>query len=259
MKVTVPGAELAVTVAGTGRPLVFLNGFGSYKEIWTAQTAAFSRQAQTVCFDYRGQGESTGVVATSLAQLADDLAQVITQLHLARPLLIGHSMGASVLWAFRQQYPDVAVSGLMIVDQSPKMENDPAWPYGFLGLTARTAPVQLHRPRQGHETLHGMAPAVMDAFIRAESRHPFDRESGTAQLADHFKADWRPVVRRETAPVLYVTAAQTPYFTNGYGQWLIRRNPQVREVMIQNCGHDIMAEVPKAFNQTLRHFMLQNK
>ncbi|MFD1485273.1 alpha/beta fold hydrolase [Lacticaseibacillus baoqingensis] len=259
MKLTVSGAELAVDVAGAGRPLVFLNGFGSYKAIWTAQVAAISRRAQTVCFDYRGQGESTGAVATSLAQLADDVFQVIAQLGLKRPLLVGHSMGASVLWALRQRHPEVDVSGLMVVDQSPKMLNDAEWTYGFQGLTAQTASVQLHQPRLGHETLHGMAPAVMAAFIRAESRHPFARKSGTRLLLDHFQADWRAVACREPAPVLFVTATLTPYFTNGYGRWLARRNPRIREVIIPNCGHDIMAEVPEAFNQTLRHFMLQNK
>ena len=259
MQIAVPDAQLAVAVEGSGRPIVFVNSFGSYKEIWTAQVAAFSRRAQTVCFDYRGQGESTGAVATSLAALANDLAAVLSQLQLKRPLLVGHSMGASVIWAFRQRHPDVPVSGVLVVDQSPKMLNDHQWQFGFRGLTARTAPVQLHRPRQGHETLHGMVPAVMDAFIRAESRRPFDREQGVALLADHFQADWRAQISNETAPVLFATAAQTPYFNNGYGQWLMRRNAQVREVMIQNCGHDVMAEVPEAFNQTLRHFMLQNK
>ncbi|WP_162261100.1 alpha/beta fold hydrolase [Lacticaseibacillus camelliae] len=254
-----PEAKLAIQTEGSGRPVVFLNGFGSYKEIWTAQMATFSRRAQTVCFDYRGQGESIGAVATSLEQLADDLLAVIKGLNLTRPLLVAHSMGASVLWAFRQKYPEVAVSGLVIVDQSPKMINTPDWPYGFQGLTARTAPVQLVRPRPGHETLHGMAPQVMNTFIRAESRHPFSHEAGLALLKNHYEADWRGAATAETAPTLFVTALQTPYFNNGYGQWVMRRNAHVREVMIPNCGHDIMAEVPEPFNQTLRHFMMQNK
>lgn len=251
--------NLAISVVGDGRPVVFVNGFGSYKEIWTAQVAAFSRGVQTVCFDYHGQGESAGVMATNLEQLAADLAHVIRQQKLVRPLLVGHSMGASVIWAMRRQYPELMVSGIMVVDQSPKMINDAQWRYGYRGLTARTATVQLQQPRQGHETLRGMVPAVTDAFIRAESHRPFDREQGMKLLSDHFQADWRAQIVAERAPVLFVTAAQTPYFNNGYGQWLSSRNPQVHEVMIQNCGHDVMAEVPDSFNQTLRHFMLQNK
>lgn len=259
MQISVPGASLAVTVAGQGRPVVFVNGFGSYKEIWTAQVAACSRRMQTVCFDYRGQGESTGQVAPSLATLADDLALLIRQLKLSRPLLVGHSMGASVIWAFRQRHPQLAVRAILIVDQSPKMLNDAQWQYGYRELTPQTLSAQLRSPRQGHETLHGMVPEVMSAFIRAEIRRPFMLEQGVALLTDHFTADWRPLIIKETVPTLYATAVQTPYFNNGYGQWLMVRNSQVREVMIQNCGHDIMAEVPEAFNQTLRHFTLQNQ
>ncbi|MFS1240404.1 alpha/beta fold hydrolase [Lactiplantibacillus plantarum] len=55
----------------------------------------------------------------------------------------------------------------------------------------------------------------------------------------------------EAMPVLYVCAAQSPYFPIGYGPWLEEHNRCVRAVVLQSCGHDIMAEVPEAFDQTL--------
>ncbi|KRL53424.1 alpha beta superfamily hydrolase [Lacticaseibacillus manihotivorans DSM 13343 = JCM 12514] len=258
MQVLVPDASLAVEVAGSGRPLVFVNGFGSYKEIWCDQVKSFSRRYQTVCFDARGQGESTGVVASDLAMQAADLDQVLVQLYLQRPVLIGHSMGASVIWAWRQAHPDASIGGIVVVDQSPKMMNDATWHYGFVDLTKETAEMQLTSPRPGHETLRGMAPQVMAQFLRAESRHPFDRPTGNALLKNHFDADWRHVVIKEPEPVLYVCAAQSPYFPIDYGPWLEQQNNQLRAVVLQNCGHDIMAEVPEAFDQTLRHFLMQH-
>lgn len=255
---SVPDATLAVEIKGSGRPLVFVNGFGSYKEIWQAQVASFARRYQTVCFDARGQGESTGTVAPDLATQANDLDQVLSQLHLKQPVLIGHSMGASIIWAWRQAHLDTPVSGIVVVDQSPKMLNDDAWHFGFVNLTAETEELQLTTPRPGHETLHGMDPSVMSAFLRAESGRPFDRLAGQALLRDHFEADWRKVVIAETAPVLYVGAAQSPYFPIGYGPWLEQKNDRLRAVVLQNCGHDIMAEVPDAFDQTLRHFLMQH-
>lgn len=51
---------LSVHVQGQGAPIICLNGFGGYKEIWTAQLERFSRQYQMITFDYRGQGSSTG-------------------------------------------------------------------------------------------------------------------------------------------------------------------------------------------------------
>lgn len=258
MLLAVSGAELAVEVEGSGQPLVFVNGFGSYKEIWCDQVKNFCRWYQTVCFDARGQGESTGSVARDLETQAADLDQVLTRLHLKRPVLIGHSMGASVIWAWRQSHLDTPVSGIVVVDQSPKMMNDATWHYGFVDLTAETAPMQLTSPRPGHETLRGMDPSVLSAFLRAESAHPFDRMAGQALLKNHFEADWRPVVTKEAAPVLYVWAAQSPYFPIDYGPWLEQQNDRLRAVVLQNCGHDIMAEVPAAFDQTLRHFLMQH-
>lgn len=256
--VAVSGAELAVEVEGRGRPLVFVNGFGSYKEIWCDQVKSFSRRYQTVCFDARGQGESTGSVAQSLETQAADLNQMLTQLHLQKPVLIGHSMGASVIWAWRQAHPNVPIGGIIVVDQSPKMMNDATWHYGFVDLTVDTAQMQLVSPRPGHETLRGMDPSVLSAFLRAESAHPFDRSAGQPLLKDHFYADWRQTAINEAAPVLYVCAAQSPYFPIDYGPWLEQQNERLRAVVLQNCGHDIMAEVPAAFDQTLRHFLMQN-
>lgn len=258
MLVQVSGAELAVEAQGSGRPLVFVNGFGSFKEIWCDQVKNFSRRYQTVCFDARGQGESTGSVAQDLETQAADLDQVLTQLNLEKPVLIGHSMGASVIWAWRQTHLDVPMGGIVVVDQSPKMMNDATWHYGFVDLTKETAPMQLVSPRPGHETLHGMDSAVLSAFLRAESAHPFDRSAGQALLKDHFDADWRQTAINETAPVLYVCAAQSPYFPIDYGPWLEHQNDRLRAVVLQNCGHDIMAEVPAAFDQTLRHFLMQH-
>ncbi|KZU27785.1 MULTISPECIES: alpha/beta fold hydrolase [Lactobacillaceae] len=258
MLLSVSGAELAVEIQGSGRPLVFVNGFGSYKEIWCDQVKTFARRYQAVYFDARGQGESTGSVAMDLATQAMDLDQVLKQLELKRPVLIGHSMGASVIWAWRKLHRDVPLAGIVVVDQSPKMLNDDNWQFGFVNLTAETEDLQLMTPRPGHETLHGMAPQVMYAFLRAESQHPFDRVEGKALLQDHFEADWRGGVMAEAMPVLYVCAAQSPYFPIGYGPWLEEHNRCVRAVVLQSCGHDIMAEVPEAFDQTLRHFLMQH-
>lgn len=38
-----------------------------------------------------------------------------------------------------------------------------------------------------------------------------------------------------------------------------QQNSKIDHVIVDNCGHDIMAEVPDRFNQLLRHFLLKNR
>ena len=38
-----------------------------------------------------------------------------------------------------------------------------------------------------------------------------------------------------------------------------KHNLRIEYAVLDDCGHDIMAEVPQRFNQLLRHFLLKNR
>lgn len=250
---------LAAQVKGKGVPIIFLNGFGAYQQVWTAQSDRFSRQYQTITYDYRGQGQSTGIVAKSLKELANDLKTLLNKLKVKEPVVVAHSMGASVAWTLRKYFPEIKVRGMVIVDQSPKMLNTDDWEYGFTGLNRQNIKEHLSHRSALHESLNGLVPEVMRPLIKAELEHPFIRSDGRELLLEHITMDWREVVLEEKNPVLYVNALQSPYFKTGYGEWLKLRSSMVQVANIIDTGHVIMAEVPCAFNQTLQHFLKQLK
>ncbi len=253
------GQQLAVEHRGriTDPAIVFVNGFGGYQEIWTAQIQPLLHlHYQVITYDFRGQGASKGEYATSLKTLATDLAQLIGELNLQRPILIGHSMGCSVIWALRSYYPGILVKGLVLIDQTPKMINDSDWPFGFGDINQQNWQHTYYYQPAGHETLHGLVQSVLKPLNDAQLKAPFDRQKARPLLFDHFFADWRQTTLQEREPSLFVSALQSPYYQIGYGQWVADQNLNTTTVSIADCGHDIMAEVPEAFNQTLRHFLL---
>jgi pimeloyl-ACP methyl ester carboxylesterase len=253
------GTVLSVHVQGKGVPIVFLNGFGGYQQVWTEQSKRFSHQYQTITFDYRGQGESTGAMAKSLKVLASDLKIILEKLAIKEPLIVAHSMGSSVAWMFRKCFPEIKIKGIVVIDQSPKMLNTSDWSYGFTGLSTQNMDEHLKQRPILRESLNGLVPEVMRPLISAELDHPFNRTEGKHLLREHILADWREDVVVETIPILYVIASQSPYFEKSYGEWLKGRNEMINAVLIPDSGHVIMAEVPNAFNQTLRHFLKQLK
>ncbi|WP_125605193.1 alpha/beta fold hydrolase [Lapidilactobacillus bayanensis] len=243
---------IAVNCYGSGEPIIFVNGFGSYQEIWAGQIATTIKAKFTVItWDYRGQGASLGEPATSLDQLADDLAALINQLQLQRPILIGHSMGCSVIWNLRQRHPEIAIKAEILVDQSPKMINTVTWPYGFVGIDETNWQTTYARRPQIKETLHGFREDVFEQFNHAKQAHPFDRAACLSLLKNHVCADWRATALAETVPVYFISARQSPYYRPGYGKWIAQQNRRTTEILVPNCGHDIMAEVPAAFNHAL--------
>lgn len=102
---------------------VFLHGFCLSEMAWASQIraliASYGPAIRVISYDHRGHGQSQGAPQSTyrIRQLADDLAAVLTQLHVAgRLTLVGHSMGAMVAlsYACRPQQP-VRPDGLVLI------------------------------------------------------------------------------------------------------------------------------------------------
>lgn len=84
---------------GKGKPtLVFVHGWSCDKSYWNNQVNAFSPKHQVVTIDLAGHGESGSERKNYTMELfGEDVAAVVKQLKLEKIILIGHSMGGSVI------------------------------------------------------------------------------------------------------------------------------------------------------------------
>ena len=116
------GAEVALTVQGSGPPLVFIHGWACNRNHWREQIPVFAADHTVVALDLPGHGESTGTRATwTVAQYGDDVAAVVRKLGLDHVVLVGHSMGGPVaLEAARRLGSTVA--GIVVVDTLQNVE-----------------------------------------------------------------------------------------------------------------------------------------
>ena len=108
--------RLRVSDGGSGGiPVVFHHGLGSDWTCWGAQLDHLRATRRAVAFDARGHGESDRAPAYSIEALADDLDRVVTQLGIARFVLVGHSFAGTVLSAYAGKHPD-KLAALVYVD-----------------------------------------------------------------------------------------------------------------------------------------------
>jgi len=92
------GAELSVTVSGTGRDLVLVSGLGGTAAFWDPVVPALARRFRVIRFDQRGIGKSErGTAPVSIEQLALDTLVVLENLGSQDALLLGHSTGGVIL------------------------------------------------------------------------------------------------------------------------------------------------------------------
>jgi pimeloyl-ACP methyl ester carboxylesterase len=111
----VDGVEIAYDVRGTGPALVLVHGITECRRAWDPLVADLATDHTVVALDARGHGESGSAATYDSQAMAGDVAAVISDLGLADPLVVGHSMGGVVVTAFAAAHP---CRGVVNVDQS---------------------------------------------------------------------------------------------------------------------------------------------
>lgn len=245
---------------GKGQPIVLVCGFGGYQEIWTDQVEYLVKMGyQVLTFDHRNMGQSEHTIhGHTLQKLTDDLVELCQYLKISRAVFIGHSMGGSVLYDLIETRPDL-VALAIIVDQSPYMLNTDDWTYGFMNYTSANFLTETLKKPVVNETLHGIDFKVLKKIINVKIAHPFNRQANIDLLQEHVQLDWRGLTKATNKKLIVVAAKKSPYYNYQFSKWMSQQNSKIDHVIVDNCGHDIKAEVPDRFNQLLRHFLLKNR
>lgn len=256
---TSDGIKLNYQIFGEGKPLVLVTGFGGYQEVWTAQIKYFAQMGyQVITYDHRNFGKSQRTSkGHTLQRLTDDLIELMGHLSITKAVFVGHSMGGSLLYDLIKTKPEL-VYFAVIVDQTPYMLNNADWPYGFMNYTKENYKVAAKKTPQVHETLHGIDNQVALQLNNARVKFPFSRSDNFDLLCEHIAHDWRDIVTTSSVPINVIAATQSPYYNCDFAKWMQKQNNKIKIALVDNCGHDIMAEVPDRFNQILRHFLLSN-
>ena len=111
-KLEVSGGSLAYDDAGRGDPIVFLHEGIADRRMWDREFSALSKDHRVVRYDLRGYGKSAP--ATSEFSPVTDLLGLLDHTEIARPIIVGPSMGGKIALDFALQHPD-RVGGLLLV------------------------------------------------------------------------------------------------------------------------------------------------
>lgn len=254
------GVKINYHVSGTGKPIVLINGFGGYQEVWNSQIDYLEKMGyQVISYDHRNMGKSEKTKqGHSLDRLTKDLIELVAHLNLKTAVFVGHSMGGSVIYNLLKVKPEL-VKFAVIVDQTPYMLNTQKWHYGFMNYTPANYLDESKKVPAVHETLHGLDDKVFSNLIAAKNENPFDRKGNLDLLQEHIRLDWRPVVKKTQVPLYVLAARQSPYYDYHFAKWMAAQNEKIEATIVENTGHDIMAEVPDRFNQLVRHFLLSQR
>jgi pimeloyl-ACP methyl ester carboxylesterase len=191
-----------------------------------------------------------------MAQYADDLHVLLPQLKTGPVVLIGHSMGGYVSFAFLRQYPEM-VRGLILV--STKAGKDT--PEAAAGRRATAEKVQAMGVPVVIET---MAPKMLAADnhdrAMAEEVRGFMAPSKPAGVIGALlgmaeRPDATAELARISVPTLVITGADDTLISPTESEKLAQAIPGSQLNIIPQAGHLVAFEQPDKFNHVLEGWL----
>lgn len=110
--------KLHYNIYGDGEPVLILHGLFGSSINWRSFAKALSENYQVITPDLRNHGQTGHADSMSYQEMAEDIVQLLKDLSLEAPSIIGHSMGGKVAMINALLYPE-KVDKLMILDIAP--------------------------------------------------------------------------------------------------------------------------------------------
>jgi pimeloyl-[acyl-carrier protein] methyl ester esterase len=255
----------ALTDLGAGRPLVLLHGWAVDRSFFSAQEP-LAASHRIIAPDLAGHGDRpAGDAPPSMAALADDLHDMLGRLKLDGVVLVGWSMGATLALEFLSRGPAPGITGLVIVDMSPRVANDAEWRHGLAGgqtlEDARAAAdrMEAHWADQAGRIARSMfaegadeaSPLVERATARIAGRDPRLMAAYWRSLVE---ADHRRTIAGLRVPVLALSGGRSRLYRSSVADWIGATAPRGEARVIPEAGHAPHLEQPQAFNEALTAF-----
>lgn len=106
--------RLATESCGSGRPLVLVHGITESAESFRPLVAPLAERFALTLVDLRGHGRSVREAPYDAFTMSEDLAETLESLGVADPILVGHSLGGSVVSVYAATH---GCRGAINVDQ----------------------------------------------------------------------------------------------------------------------------------------------
>jgi len=244
--------------AGTGPALVLLHGIGNQSGSWVRQLEALGGRFRTVAWDAPGYGESDRLQPESptAADYADALAGLLDALGIARPVLVGSSLGALIATAFAASRPE-RTAGLLLLN--------PAAGYGLADPKEREERLTTRLQRLARLGPEGMAlepsPGMLSSAASTEARalaawsNARIRPDGYAQAA-RMLAHGRLVedAARYAGRVLVVAASADTITPPAGCERIARAFPRADCRLLDGPGHLSYLDAPAIVNAIIADF-----
>jgi pimeloyl-ACP methyl ester carboxylesterase len=255
--VTANGIKVHYTRTGGDKPPLVLNhGSTDSGLCWTPLAQALEADYDVIMPDARGHGLSGAPESGyDVDTRAADLAGFVEALKLERPVVGGHSMGASTTLRFAAGYPDMLRAailedgGIRLPGHEPTGRGAPGAALKYKEMTREQL---IEHARQAHPTWaeEELGPWA-EAKLQVSARHV---GAPRAQL------DFRELLPKVKVPILLITAdpERGGGVTPEAAAEARRLHPETTVVRLSPAGHNVRREQFAPFVGAVRSFLKEH-
>ena len=245
---------------GQGKPLVILHGLFGFSDNWQTHAKKLAEYFQVTLVDLRNHGHSPWSDAFSYALMVQDLHELFSDLKIANPILLGHSMGGKLAMHYDMAYPKF-LDKLIVVDMGVK-----AYPAHHAHILAAIHAIDLTQM-----TARSQAEAILRTFIDSDGVRQFLLKN--LYWEDKGKLAWRvnfPVLEacmpeilsalpsnESFTPALFIRGLLSNYILDEDFDQIESFYPDIHFESIPDAGHWVHAEAPDAFLDVVLSFSLR--
>jgi len=260
------GVRLHVQTAGdpANPAILLIHGWSQHSLCWQHQMSALADRFYLVVPDLRGHGASDKPTEAEAydnsTPWAGDIAAIIDQMGLDKPLLAGWSLGGYICGDYLRVHGSAAVSGLALV--------------GSAITLGKHAPPEVIAQRSEDAIAKGMYSedqaenlAATLAFVKACTADPISADDlammvgynmlvspGIRQHCRLRHEDYRPMMAALDLPVMVLWGSKDAIVLPPMAQQSLDTIPNAQAVELSGLGHAPFFEDPTRFNAALTAF-----
>jgi 3-oxoadipate enol-lactonase len=247
---------------GSGPPLLLIPGLGASRLSWWKQIEPLSRRHRVISIDNRDAGDSAHAVEPyTIAELAEDAAQVIEALDLGPTNIVGWSMGTFIAQELTIRHPALVAQLILVAGSAGGPSQARPTPEIAAMLRRNEAESVESRVRRTYPLLAApdymqQHPEDLDLIVWSQSAKPmsfvcYQRQLG-AVMSWHGIGPKLPTV---TARTLVIHGDVDPLVPYPNGQYIASQIPGAMLSTYADVGHLPPIEAAERFNREVEEFL----
>ena len=230
-------------------PLVFIHGSGDSGRVWRLQVEHFETQ-RAFALDLPGHGQRPDTLPAEVtiqeyAQAAHDI--VTQELHLQKPIIVGHSLGGAIALTMALEYGD-ELGGIVLVGTGARLRILPA-----LLADAKNTPEQA-RSRLSHMAVATTTASSVSEAVVQEQTTPgpniLYRDLAACDVFDIMKRLYEISI-----PTLIICGMEDQLTPVKYSTYMNQHIKGSTLRIIPDAGHYVMREQPQAVNSAIDEWL----